>query len=729
MNKLAKILLTVVGLFLVLTATLAIFLPLFFDPNDYKDDIAQAVEDRIGRKLTIEGEIDLSFFPWLGLEVGETRLSNAPGFGEEPFASMNSADVRVKLLPLLRKQIQFGTMSLNGLRLRLARNAQGRTNWQDILENLEEEDVERPVTDGQDDKDFEIPNLVVGGVEIEDAAVFWKDAEFGADYKLENLNLTTGRLSATEPFLLNMDFSITSGKPAITSNVKVVSDVQPDLNANFYRFRDLRINVLSKGEGIPAEQLQANLNGDLVLDMAQQKLKLSQFNGQLAGLSITGSLDGTQIVDDPSFSGGLQVKKFNPRNLMKNLGNEPIQTTDSSVLTTASMEVEFDATLNQANLKQLKARLDESTLNGTATVRDFGDPAIEFALNLDKINIDRYLPPETQTETGTETEIPVDLLEGLNLDGRVNAGQIILAGLTFTDATLVLTAQDGRLQIKPLTSKFYDGTINVNGSANANPDTPTYNLNADVSGVNAGPFIKDLTGEDRISGLGRLNLNLTSAGRTLEQAQRAMDGNLNFEFTDGSLKGFNLGQILRKAQARYKGEPFDDAAQPTTDFSTFSGAYRINNGVMQGDDLHGKSPALRVDGGGSVNLVQMTLDHLVNASIVDTIASQGGADLERLKGLTIPIRLTGPLFNPEYSIDFAAALKGVAKEKLAEERAELEEKVESRIEEERQEQTEKLREKFSELLGGKKDQEAEPEQPAGEPATEAQTSEQSDTTQ
>src|SRR5699024_12001843 len=73
----------------------------------------------------------LNLFPYT------TLFRSAAGFGDQPLAEIGSADVHVKLLPLLHKQIQIGKVELDGLRLHLARNAKGRSNWAGIVDQLQ----------------------------------------------------------------------------------------------------------------------------------------------------------------------------------------------------------------------------------------------------------------------------------------------------------------------------------------------------------------------------------------------------------------------------------------------------------------------------------------------------------------------------------------------------------------------------------------------------------------
>ncbi|MCP5090093.1 MAG: AsmA family protein, partial [Gammaproteobacteria bacterium] len=94
----------------------AVFFFLFFDANDFREEVAEAVEKRTGRELLIEGDISLSIFPWLAIELGPTTLGNAPGFDDTPFAEFDRAKLSVRLLPmLLRREVAVDTAELDAL--------------------------------------------------------------------------------------------------------------------------------------------------------------------------------------------------------------------------------------------------------------------------------------------------------------------------------------------------------------------------------------------------------------------------------------------------------------------------------------------------------------------------------------------------------------------------------------------------------------------------------------
>jgi AsmA protein len=176
----AKILGIVVGVVIVLLAVALLAVHLFVNPNDYKPRIAAAVKEATGRELVLQGDIKLSVFPWIALELGPASLGNPEGFPEQPFVSFQRASVRVKLLPLLSKRLEVGRVELDGLDLKLLKNAAGKGNWEGFGGSKENAPAEtQPKSSG---------GVLAGieGIKITNARASYQNLT------VENLNLETG---------------------------------------------------------------------------------------------------------------------------------------------------------------------------------------------------------------------------------------------------------------------------------------------------------------------------------------------------------------------------------------------------------------------------------------------------------------------------------------------------------------------------------------------------------
>jgi len=211
MGKFLKIVIgLVVILVLVVGAGIAAIM-LLVDPNDYRDEIAQKVRENTGRELTLGGDLGLSVFPWLGLTLNNASLSNAPGFGDAPFIEVGEVEIRVKLMPLLSSQLEMETTRLIGLKLNLARDEAGHSNWDDLTDGDRHDDDQRDRDQGGDGE--ALAGLAIGGIEIRDAALTWDDRQNKQRYAIENLDLTTGAIGGGRPVDLALGFDIDSNEP------------------------------------------------------------------------------------------------------------------------------------------------------------------------------------------------------------------------------------------------------------------------------------------------------------------------------------------------------------------------------------------------------------------------------------------------------------------------------------------------------------------------------------
>jgi len=108
-----------------------------------------------------------------------------------------------------------------------------------------------------------------------------------------------------------------------------------------------------------------------------------------------------------------------------------------------------------------------------------------------------------------------------------------------------------------------------------------------------------------------------------------------------------------------------------TKFAELLGTFHVKDYKISNDDFSMKAPLFRISGAGDILMDSQTLDYKVNFSVVNSLKGQGGDAFDKLVGLTIPIRLTGDLSSPSYSVDWSSLYKSLAKQKVNEEKAKL----------------------------------------------------------
>lgn len=763
-----RILFKLVLLVIVLVIIGLIALPFIVNPNDYKEEISQQVEKATGRKLTLNGDIELSVFPWVALELGPLSLSNAKGFKTETFAKVDATQVRIKLMPLLSKQLEMDTVVLDGLVLNLEKNKAGKTNWDDLAStDSPRKEADKKPSKESDTKAPALAAVSIAGVKLTNANIIWADASKDEDFQLKDLNLTTDPLVPGKPTAVDMSFSLLSSKPQAKANITLSSKVMVDLENQRYALTDLEFTTLAEGKELAFSQANIALTGDIKADMVKQMasiddlaltikankdtqsidaqlsanvtsniatqqstltavkltaevvdptlpggkadlqittdvsadmqkqtLALSNLLITVQDLLINGNVNVSKLLsDNPNYAGKIDVKPFNLRQLANRLAIELPPMADGSTLELVQLSTSFTGSTKHFDAKKLDLTLDQSKLTGQLAVNNFASPELKFKLNLDGIDADRYLPPVSNEEkqvappaataAAGASQLPLETLRQINAKGTVDIGKLKISGTHSEKIHVEINAAKGLIKLAPMSANLYQGQYKGNVALDARGKTLNLSIDENLKGVQAGPLLKDLSGDDKISGVANANVKLTGNGATVDQIKKTLAGNGQFSFTDGALKGVNIAESIRKAKAALKGETLPPTDEPVqTDFSSLTGSFTAKDGIINNQDLVTKAPLLRLSGAGTIDLPKEAINYGLKVVLVGTSKGQGSKDLADLKGLTIPVKITGSFDNPKPTVDLASLFKEKAKE-------EIKEKA-----------TEKLKEQLGGELGG-----------------------------
>ena len=339
------------------------------------------------------------------------------------------------------------------------------------------------------------------------------------------------------------------------------------------------------------------------------------------------------------------------------------------------------------------SKLDESTIKGKATIARAAEAAHSFDVNIDKLNLDRYLassekkkdePAKKEASPGKpepkSQDAPVDLsgLKGLNAKGRVEIGALQVQGLKLANLKTELRAAEGRAEVGPHSANLYEGTLDGTLALDGNANRVA--LKETLSNIAVGPLLRDFAQQDRLEGKGNVTLDVAAAGKTVNALKSALAGSAKVNLRDGAIKGVNIGELLRKARSALGSQSSQAAdAKEKTDFSELSASFAIKNGIAHNEDLELKAPLFRIGGAGDIDIGKSSINYVAKAAVVATTQGQGGKDLEQLSGLTVPVHLSGPFDNMKYQVDYRAVAGDLAKSKVGERAKEVIEKNKDKI--------------------------------------------------
>ncbi|MBF0124362.1 MAG: AsmA family protein [Magnetococcales bacterium] len=693
MAKIIKLLLAAVAILVTVVAGLVVAAVFVVDPNDYKEQITQLVQEQTGRRLVIKEKFALSVFPWFGIELGAMELGNAAGFDAGPFATLKSVRARLQLLPLLKQQLVIDTVLVDGLTLHLVRHSSGRNNWDDLVgagkksaPAAEKTANAPPAPAAAAGRTAALTSFGIGGVEIRNASLVWDNQITRVRQSLHDISLTTGPLLPGQAVNLVFGCRIESEQPPLAARVRFTTTLTAQPAQQRLLLASSRLELAEDSKQNPQRTLTLQFDADA--NLATQLLAVTAIKLEGMGLTVTGDIKGRAISTDPKLQANLVLAEFNPQQLLQQLGTTLV-TKDGGVLRKASATFKLEAAATEARLTDIQVRLDEALLQGTAGVKAFHKPEIGFDLALNSIDVDRYLPaaapaapssPSRSQESVNSKPPPAPSLQplrALKMDGKLRIAHLKVAQAQLDDVTMVVRSEAGVIRIQPLTARLYQGQLTSALALNAQSDTPHIELSYTLKQVQAGPLLKDITNVDRISGVAESSATLSAKGLEAKQVTKSLNGQLKFLFADGAVTGVNIPRMIRNAYNTLKGLPMEpEEAVQKTDFTRLEGSVVLTNGVASNQDLTMASPLLRITGQGQADIPADQVDYVVNTALVGTMAGQGGKNLSELNNLTIPIKVSGRLSAPSFGLDLQALLQENLKNQA---KQQLQEKIGSKI--------------------------------------------------
>lgn len=637
MKKIFIWLLALGGGLVALLIAAVIFLPKFINVESYLPEIEQKVTEATGRSFNLGKDFNVSVFPWAGISFSDLQLGNPDEFGGGDFVKVKSFEVRVKIMPLLSKQIEINKFVLDGPEILLIKNEDGAGNWtmgdgsgEKTAAAPPDKKVEPPVQQPSDGSGLSLSSLEIGEFAITNGLITYVDKAADVTNTIDGITFRLLDVSLERPidmmFKANVD-----GKPvSMEGAVGPIGQNPGQGTVNI----DLAIQAFN--------ELSVNVKGNITDPVAKQQFDMS-----------------------------LKVAQFSPRKLLNTLDMPfPVETTDPAVLNKVGLELNVSGDPANITLKDSSVVLDDSRLTLFAAVKEMAKPDITFKLELDSINIDRYLPPkkekvaepaakstapsaEAAGESGPPAQqqaIDYEPLRKLVLDGEVKVGQLIAGGAKVENTEIKIVGKDGVFDLEPCRLDLYKGGMNVVGNFNFQQDKPAIKVDFKAEEIHVGPLLQDTVKKDILEGTMGAVTGISFVGDTPDEIKKSLNGKGDLRFLDGALVGIDLAEMGRNLKAGVGvAKP---ETKPRTDFAELGVPFTLTNGLFQTDATFLKSPLIRVNANGSADLVSEKLDMKVKPKIVGTLKGQG--DEKSRSGLAIPILVGGTFSKPEYSADLSA---------------------------------------------------------------------------
>lgn len=600
---------------------------LLVDGAFVKSRLERAMKEK-NRTLVIQGEPRLQFYPVAGISVGKLSLSE-PNSGKL-FIALDSAEVAVRTMPLLTGEMAIEALNVAGLKVNLVKRKDGSMNFSDLAGAKGEREDERHVRGGP-------PKLTIAGMNIERAQLAYRDEASGQELNVTDLNVKAGKLDGDTPGPVSVSARVTGKRPEMDLRAQVGGAVRFKLGRQEFGFDNFNA------------QLKGRLDRDtLAVELAAPKLEVTP--AKASGSAVTGSAQvrGPQRNVDAK----LRIATVEGSAAALSIPSLALDL-DGSAAGTA-IKAKLEAALKVDLVKRalnasVAGMLDESTIKAKLDAKSLAPLVATFDLNVDRINLDRYLPAKPAAKG--DDRLDLSALKGPTLNGKAEIGALTVRKIKLANVKAEIKLAGGKLEVSPHAANLYGGTLAGALTADANGNRVT--AKEAVQNVQLAALLKDAINEDRLEGRGNFSLDVAAAGATVPAMKRALGGSARVELRDGGWKGVNLTDAFTDVRAALGSKSARTADRSKrTDFSEITASFNIRNGVARNDDLQGKAPTLRLTGAGNIDIGNSLFDYLAKVAFVATSKGQGGRDLTNHAGVTVPVKVTGPFDHPNVAPDY-----------------------------------------------------------------------------
>ncbi|CAM4108076.1 AsmA family protein [Shewanella aquimarina] len=596
------------SLFILLIA----YLTLIFDPNDFKPQIVEAVKKQTGRDLFINQDLSWTFFPSIGITLGDISLSNPKGFKHDTMLKVDGIVAEVALLPLLSKEVEIAQLNLDGLTLNFDSYKNGRSSMDGLTSGSEkgsDKTEGKGDTSGAAQGSVQLSSLNIGGIAITNTQVNLYDEATGQVQALSLESLTLGEFALGQFADLGYKFSMTQPDMKVSSQGK--GQIKVDTNLAKIAIKDFEIENSLEGDAIPNKRMNINLTTGLELDNNAKTMAL-----------VLSSLNIEQI----KAQGKLSV----------NYGGKV-----PDVVAAMSFG-DIDVTPFMA--KDEAAKGEDKTAEGKAS-----GPAKEPDL------------------TG---------MKAVNLKLDLDAKSVIADKIKTENWLMKLTLKNGVLDVSQLSADLYQGKLLASVQLDGRKPVASYRFNKKISGIKVRPLLTDAAEVDMLAGTTNFEVAGTGFSLIPDNIKRNLNAKGQFEVADGALYGVNIPQMLRDAKAKLGGNlNAASSGEKKTDFTSLTGSFTMAKGIVTNPDLNMASPLIRLQGKGNVNLLSEAIDYALKTSVVGSLEGQGGAEKDVLYGVDIPFAIGGTIGEPKFSLDTAALFDAKLKKETEKATDELKDKL------------------------------------------------------
>ncbi len=619
MNKLVKYSVFSIAIFLFLLVTTVALLPILINERSFIPGMERKVAEITGRSFSVGRDLNVSFFPWLSVTFSDMKLGNPPGFARDEFLSINSFEARVELLPLLIGQVRIGRLVMAGLEVNLEKRSDGAGNW---VFGGDAGGTESSTGTGRSFYEDLFPkNVFVDLFAVTGGQITIKDRVKNTEHRIDNVMVLLGNMSLHKP--------VTAELKGKVDNIPMALQGEIGPLAMALNNEPLGVDL----HFVVADELKGKVWG-----------KLFPFRSPLA------------------YNLSLQVASFSPHRLCDRFGVVfPLDTADPDVFHSLLFNCVAKGDSKNIRVEKGSAFLDKSQVDFTFMVKRGRQLDINIDLDLDHLDLDRYLPEEGSTyiKEGFDVEGKLPDIADIVFVGEMRAESLLFKKGVFKDCRLHFSGGNGVYTVDPASFSLRHGRFTSTVTVNMANDFPRITAKMEADRVPVESLFANLGINSLVSGELVGNLKVDFSGTTTLAMKESLQGRGNIVLRNGVLHNISLSEHSWTFGGEGKGGSDEDDGIATP-YLKIDSTFTARDGVFDLRNTTLSASLLEAELSGTVDIVSGELDFkLITRPIV--VAGEKSEKHPVDSGF---FTIFGDLDNPEVAMDVKGGKDGTGESRV-----------------------------------------------------------------
>ena len=663
-----KVVIGIASVAVIAVGAVGVAVTYFLDSETIAKELQKEVASRLNRELVFNGQLETKFFPKVEIVLPPTTLSYEGQ--SKPQFTLTGAKIGVAVLPLLKGDIQFDAVSVQGLKGVV--NAKRFT--QKVDKKKSEPEVAKDDKASAKDSSAFVKNLRVDSVSIMDCALTVYGLQDQKVYAVNHLNLETGEIGLKGKTSVKFSTNFEEKTQGLMGTLQLQTTAEYDINTLDVVLHDLKTIVDAKQKEQSAQlSLQAKELGYLKRDIG-----IEQFS---AKATVDDSIEA--LVSADSFkTEALQSWKLNNASVNVKQGDElsahlvgnfvgaletmsvasedlagAVNTVINGIKTQIPLQGKIQAIVSQESAAMtLSGKFDDQPWNMSAQLKGFTKPNINGQFQLAGITVDKWMAPSEQKKVASWRDLNpireavasklerITALDVANANINLKVQKINYKKLSIDDVETTVKLKNGILNLNNMRAKVADGVVNANAQLNA---SQAWSITQSAQGIDVNKVLAGLELPSQLTGVANMKSQLSGIGLEEVALKKTAKGTMSAEVKNAVLKSVSLEKIATAVREKQMTglimSPKDETA-----FSAMKANIKVGNGILDIVNVTGQSAVASVNGQLKLGLLDNTLQGKAAAVLSTSVNG---------RKVTVPILIGGTVAEPTYGVDVTTAIK------------------------------------------------------------------------